>query len=801
MAKIIIDLSGRGGLLERHQGDLTDTSPSPHLRYLGPEGKYADGIWNPFTKHGYTSPAVATYTSLTGTIAAPIVSFAYDNANDVLYAAEDGENILQLAGLDDTSVANYISITSGDNIKDLVLYELNNTPTLMYVIDSGDTLVESTDKTGMYIGYKTIDTTKFIPLLDYDVLNDWTGSKSTTHSIVRDADADGSGTDYKRIAQSFDADDLSNLTVTGIEMALERQSVATPASVTVKVSIQGNDTKSDGPYTDQGAWATSTSYAINDVVSSGGNDYNCINAHTSGASTEPGVGGSWENEWNQFIGSPDGTDLVSASLTADNLPDDTGSNVSGTTQFAFSSPYTLTAGTKYWIVVEEVGSNLGAGEEIATSHTSNNATAANAFYPNNQMMGEVTTTTPDYWENWNPNRDQYNTMHFTFMQNEGEDWSKTTANGAFGVETGQDTFLYTADNGLLYWFTGRQVHTVDGSSTGGVNGTVNEGVLLFPSYITVPDVAETRGRMYIGVQTSTRTDAAADDDDNFFGAHRAGIYVWDRRSQIAGNTDFFPCPGAKEIRNIFTTSTGDIAALTVGNSNFTELRQLSGNQFAVIQTMEKEAYPAQRRGISQAGNFTTWLGKNGYWYAYGQVTPGEPLALYKIGNTASLTNFDTPGAIYVGHEDSTNNQMAIYAGWSDTSTGEFISKWYPNGEGTLDSNAQQAVQGDVYTKVYQLPSFSTIKYIRGFHMPGSTSNATVAATIKCYINQSTTAAWEKNLTFEDLERGWFEKEWNQPNVNFIQFEIEWATGITINADTYRPMYLEVQTGDEDRINP
>jgi hypothetical protein len=43
----------------------------------------------------------------------------------------------------------------------------------------------------------------------------------------------------------------------------------------------------------QGAWLTATAYATTDAVSNGGSSYFCILAHTSGASTEPGVGGSW----------------------------------------------------------------------------------------------------------------------------------------------------------------------------------------------------------------------------------------------------------------------------------------------------------------------------------------------------------------------------------------------------------------------------------------------------------------------------------------------------------------------------
>ena len=48
MAKIIIDMSGRGGLLERYQGDLNDTQSQPHYGYLGADNQYAEGFWNPF---------------------------------------------------------------------------------------------------------------------------------------------------------------------------------------------------------------------------------------------------------------------------------------------------------------------------------------------------------------------------------------------------------------------------------------------------------------------------------------------------------------------------------------------------------------------------------------------------------------------------------------------------------------------------------------------------------------------------------------------------------------------------------
>jgi len=825
MAKEIIDLSGRGGLLERYQGDLNDTSASPHLRYLGEAGQYADGFWNPFSYYGYTSPAVNTYTALTGTVSAPVVAFAFDDVGDVLYVAEEGQNILQLSDLEDTSVASFISLGAGETVKDMVRYEVNNTPALVYIRDTGESPRENTStqspalrfEGGMSIGFKTLDTTKGTEEHSVIITDDF----GTNNKIIDD------GTNHAtKLAQAFTTQtNLSNIyghAVSGVALKLRRDG---STAATIKCSIQASVARNAGDFTFEGNWATSTSYDVNDVVESTNNNdinYVCHTAHTSGASTEPGVGASWEDNWEKF-GMPDGTELASGTVSYTDIPDNAdltgvgeGTDIDWLaleeTVFDFGAPVSLSTGTVYWIVLEESTSTMTSSDELVWVGTQTDdystynpviALAETTFllddtYP---AIGKYFDAGEPDWRSVSEGTDDTDGFYYKLILNRDDDWSATVANGAFSVETGLDTFLHLSENGLLYWFAGNKVHTADGSATGGTIGTVNEAVLLFPSYITFSDVAETRGRMYIGVQTSKRTSASDDTDDGkFFTSHRSGIYVWDKRSQIANGSDFIPTPGAKEIRNVFETSTGDVAALTVNSSGFCEIRELAGNQFGVVHTLEREAYPAQRRGISQAGNFVIWQGTNGIWYAYGQVAPGEALALYKIGTASGLTNFDYPGAIFVGNQDTTNNEMAVYFGWTDTGPGYNISKWYPNGEGTIDSNAQQANQGDVYTKVYQLPGLSTIQYIRGFHMPGSTSNATVAATLKCYTNQSSTPAWTKNLTFEDLARGWFEKEWNQPNVNFIQFEIEWATGITINSDIYRPIYLEVETQDEGRIN-
>ena len=56
-----------------------------------------------------------------------------------------------------------------------------------------------------------------------------------------------------------------------------------------------------GTFTWQGAWQTATAYTANDVVEHNGSGYVCILGHTSGSTTEPGVGASWTTNWDLFV--------------------------------------------------------------------------------------------------------------------------------------------------------------------------------------------------------------------------------------------------------------------------------------------------------------------------------------------------------------------------------------------------------------------------------------------------------------------------------------------------------------------
>lgn len=69
--------------------------------------------------------------------------------------------------------------------------------------------------------------------------------------------------------------------------------LATQQSIKAYVDAQG--------FTWKGAWATSTPYALNDTVENNGSGYICTSAHTSGSTTEPGVGADWADKWDLFV--------------------------------------------------------------------------------------------------------------------------------------------------------------------------------------------------------------------------------------------------------------------------------------------------------------------------------------------------------------------------------------------------------------------------------------------------------------------------------------------------------------------
>jgi hypothetical protein len=138
-----------------------------------------------------------------------------------------------------------------------------------------------------------------------------------------------------------------------------------------------------------GAWATSTTYGVNDTVSSGGSSYVCVADHTSEAATEPGQGASWETVWDLLAakgadGSGAGT-VTSINITAGDgilasggpVTSSGSITVSLDTDFVETTTLNAQTGTTYTLALTDRGQTVTMDSASANTVTiPTNATVA-----------------------------------------------------------------------------------------------------------------------------------------------------------------------------------------------------------------------------------------------------------------------------------------------------------------------------------------------------------------------------------------------------------------------------------------
>lgn len=699
MAKTILDLTGSKGLTTKFQGDLHDTSPQPHLRYLGEDGQMASGIYNPFKKNGYLTPANNTYSTITGTIAGSIVASVYDSVNDVAYFADNAldPSLLSLDGLDDTSLTQVYGLSSLDSLTDLELYQLNGKRILLFAGVFGQ------NYKGHTVGILPLDDGSGPALLDSKVIE---SGVSLVDEVVNVSGV-------TRLAQRFGGEDVSSQ----IKKIRLRLGAGGTQSYTITVAIQADS-----------------------------------------------------------AGVPSGTDLVTAAAPSSLLKS---INVrGGDVYFTFPSTLSVFSGT-YWIVLTA----NAASDSLFWYRTSSDKTlyAAGAVF---QFDGS--------WSLINANE----SFDFSILTGRTSTWWSDDAGvtDLFPDES-LTSFLQKADNGFCYWFTGHRVHKLDGGLSGGGRGTIVSDILLFPEYLSCVDAIDINSNMYIAIQSSPIQGAAV---NRSYLADVAGVYIWDRQSTVLGTRNYITLPGIREIRKIFQTRDGVIKVITINNDRMVEIWGLSNSNFVLLDQLGVGAYPVFRDSVTMLNGFVIWSAYDGRTYAYGKVSAGDKDRVFIIGNqTTQTANAFTSGVLLTGNEVASGQQQAVFMSWIDNITGK-LSKWYPHGTGTIDSNVQRPDQGDIFTLVQQVPSMTTIDRIRIIMLPYAGSGTTAVANIKIFFNQSTTAWATKPVTANDIAKGYMEIPIRQSNVNSYQLEVEYVTTTTLGTSEFNPIYAEVTYQTEKR---
>lgn len=133
--------------------------------------------------------------------------------------------------------------------------------------------------------------------------NEYHSKDAATQPVINTANADVVHGDRIRIDIDQAGTGAKGLTVTlkwytTAGFTLQGPQGATGSTgATGPTGPQGPQGDPGGVTTWEGAWTTSTSYQTSDAVSHNGTSYVARQDHTSGATSEPGVGASWETYW------------------------------------------------------------------------------------------------------------------------------------------------------------------------------------------------------------------------------------------------------------------------------------------------------------------------------------------------------------------------------------------------------------------------------------------------------------------------------------------------------------------------
>lgn len=150
------------------------------------------------------------------------------------------------------------------------------------------------------------------------------GGIAWSDAVNADIVPDGDGTrDLGNTTNRFaevHADSIELAGTTTITSILDEDNMASNSATALATqqSIKAYVDSAATAFTNKGAWATATAYQVDDYVRNNGVGYLCIVAHTSGTTTEPGVGASWTTNWEILFEPP----VLSKTITVENPNDD-----------------------------------------------------------------------------------------------------------------------------------------------------------------------------------------------------------------------------------------------------------------------------------------------------------------------------------------------------------------------------------------------------------------------------------------------------------------------------------------------
>lgn len=387
-----------------------------------------------------------------------------------------------------------------------------------------------------------------------------------------------------------------------------------------------------------------------------------------------------------------------------------------------------------------------------------------------------------------------------------ENWSQADVTNPLVFDGGARTLrMIPSGDGFMYILDRNKVHRLDGTTVGGTNGTLYQNVLQGSASSQIHSGAEWRNKLYLVVRKSNTLDDYT--ATNTYALRAAvpdgiGIYVWNKQSTFYNSSDFIQLPGIQDVRAIWVSPKGDLRIICLESTGEATLRVLDGTTFKILEYLPFGATPPTQKSLKVHGSFTYWLGNDGLLYCYGSDIPEEKEFLVtmtqfitdgqetNIGGSlacTSATGGDAPPSNYKPSD-------IFWVSYSTSTSNGSLKTYYPFAYDTVaTSNNIEKNVGNIYYPVKILPTLSTVKHINIVmaRTEGLSSGTTVEAVIKFYFNNSATSSFSKNITRDDISRGYISIEINKPFVNSIQLEVEHSVGTNIGVADFAPAYAEL----------
>jgi len=771
MAEIILDLSGRAGLGPNFSGDPDMLTPQPNLRMSTKEGRFAQGLFNPYLRNGYLSPVTNTKTALTAgsAIVDRLTSVVYHPDNGKLFTADYTGQIFSQDSLTDSSLTLITDLWSASDDSDVTDLE-------MYMVD---------DEVKLFaVGTRTIFTND---TEDFEAVSKVIPGSTFNRGAGFMIPGIGGVTPPTRVVygQDFKAASGSLLDVSVTVPAGSNQLFV--AAFASPNNPGSTDVLFNGDFFTPAGSGSGSGYGR--VFYLKNPDQGTFTLRFSTSTIVDRIG-----HWAVY------NDVDLTSFDSANCDISAGGSAGGIvlvpTSAESANTYIEFIDTNSTYIIQESGqeeldldTESGATDYLVLTSTLDLTSKIldAAVFSESGSLEVSSIIKPQHAGNANT------VPYGGFYQKVSSDWA----------------FMRKADNGFMYVFAENRVHKFDGTITGGESGTFTKDILLFPSNFRMVDAIDYNSKMYICIhQYPVLADTTT---SNLFNG-KTGIVMWNKQSTQFNATDFIEFPGVREIKKIFVSPDEVIKLIVINDYGLVELRRFGYNDsgsvvFPPVHTLGVGAFPQFPDGVTIAGDKTLWLANDGRVYCD------------KLNNISTIFEFKAPGAtlattqtnigsgiLFFGNGTETAssgfraNKQKFIASFKDTTP--YVYSIYPFDLTTGTDSAQTPHQGDVFTEVQLMPVTAVTRNVRVYNAPITGSGTDVIATVKLYFNQSASVGMTKTITKDEAKRGYVDFKINKPYVHAVQIEIEWATGTPLGADMYLPStaiitYDETTTSSPD----